>query len=135
MRKQFRLANGNVRKIFNRKASAFSPRLSFIVASPRSMKGRAKFSIFNRPCCARTEDNNLEGGVEERERERLAPIFPWPFNESRISRPLVKNYPLKTMIVNRAGISRIDESVGRRPASCLHSSITECRENSLAYCS
>lgn len=58
--------------------------------------------------------------------------------ESRVSSPLVKNYPSirpsLTIEVYR-GSTRIQESVGRQPASCLHSSITGCRENSPAYCS
>lgn len=58
--------------------------------------------------------------------------------ESRVSSPLVKNYPsmrLSLTIEVYRGSTRIQESVGRQPASCLHSSITGCRENSPAYCS
>lgn len=65
-------------------------------------------------------------------RGEIGPIFPWPFNV-RIScfEPSCKKLSFDTTIVNHRGISRIDED----PASCLHSSITGCRENSPAYCS
>lgn len=69
-------------------------------------------------------------------RGEIGPIFPWPFNV-RIScfEPSCKKLSFDTTIEVYRGSTRIQESVGRQPASCLHSSITGCRENSPAYCS